>query len=48
MKKNTTPEMPVEAQGSIDIPTIRDRSANILEGGEEAFMQRKEKYGFDY
>ena len=41
-------EMPVEAQGSIDIPAIRDRAASILEGGKEAFMQRKEKYGFDY
>lgn len=41
-------EMPVEAQGSIDIPTIRDQVASILEGGKEAFMQRKEKYGFDY
>ena len=41
-------EMPVNAQGSIDIPAIRDQVANILEGGKEAFMQRKEKYGFDY
>ena len=41
-------EMPVELQGSIDIPAIRDQVASILEGGKEAFMQRKEKYGFDY
>lgn len=41
-------EMPIEAQGSIDIPAIRDQVASILEGGKEAFMQRKEKYGFDY
>ena len=41
-------EMPIGAQGSIDIPTIRDQVASILEGGKEAFMQRKEKYGFDY
>lgn len=41
-------EMPAEAQGSIDIPAIRDQVASILEGGKEAFMQRKEKYGFDY
>ncbi|MDE0507455.1 MAG: ATPase [Gammaproteobacteria bacterium] len=40
--------MPAEAQGSIDIPLVRDRVASILEGGKEAFMQRKEKYGFDY
>ena len=41
-------ELPVELQGSIDIPAIRDKVARILEGGKEAFMQRKEKYGFDY
>lgn len=41
-------ELPVELQGSIDIPPIRDKVARILEGGKEAFMQRKEKYGFDY
>ena len=41
-------EMPAEAQGSIDLPTIRDQVTNLLEGGKEAFMQRKEKYGFDY
>ena len=40
-------EMPPEAQGSIDIPEIRDQVASILEGGKEAFMQRKEKYGYD-
>ena len=40
--------MPEQMQGSIDIPEIRDCVANILEGGREAFMQRKEKYGFDY
>ncbi len=41
-------EMPPAAQGSIDIPAIRDQVTSILEGGREAFMQRKEKYGFDY
>ena len=41
-------EMPAEAQGSIDIPLVRDQVASILEGGKEAFMQRKAKYGFDY
>jgi len=41
-------EMPIDEQGSIDVLAIRDRVANILEGGKEAFMQRKEKYGFDY
>ena len=41
-------EMSVEVQGSIDIPAICDQVASILEGGKEAFMQRKEKYGFDH
>ncbi len=41
-------EMPISVQGSIDTPTIRDHVASILEGGKNAFMQRKEKYGFDY
>lgn len=35
-----------ESQGSIDVPVIRDQVANILEGGREAFIQRKEKYEF--
>jgi AAA domain len=34
------------AQGSIDVPFIRDNVATILEGGREAFMQRKAKYEF--
>lgn len=38
--------MPAEAQGSIDVPAIRERVADILEGGREAFSQRKEKYGY--
>jgi len=39
-------QMPEQAQGSIDVPQIRERVAEILEGGREAFSQRKEKYGF--
>jgi hypothetical protein len=39
-------QMPADAQGSIDVPAIRERVAEILEGGREAFSQRKEKYGF--
>ena len=35
-----------DAQGSIDVPVIRDQVANILEGGRAAFIQRKEKYEF--
>ena len=41
-------EMPPEMQGSIDVPEIRDHVAGILEGGKEAFTQRKAMYGFDY
>lgn len=36
----------LEAQGSIDVPMIRDQVASILEGGRDAFIQRKEKYEF--
>lgn len=36
----------LEAQGSIDVPVIRDQVARILEGGRDAFIQRKEKYEF--
>ena len=35
-----------DAQGSIDVPAIRDQVASILEGGRDAFIQRKEKYEF--
>ncbi|POZ49964.1 TrlF family AAA-like ATPase [Methylovulum psychrotolerans] len=35
-----------DAQGSIDVPVIRDQVAAILEGGRAAFIQRKEKYEF--
>ena len=41
-------EMPADMQGSVDIPSIRDHAADILEGGKEAFTRRREKYGFDY
>lgn len=37
-----------EAQGSIDVPAIRDAAARILEGGKAAFLQRQEKYGYGY
>ncbi|WP_237133126.1 TrlF family AAA-like ATPase [Pseudohongiella sp. O18] len=36
----------LEAQGSIDVPVIRNQVASILEGGRDAFIQRKEKYEF--
>lgn len=35
-----------ECQGAIDVPNIQLLSANILEGGREAFDQRRLKYGF--
>lgn len=38
--------MPDEFQGAVDVPEIRSQAAAILEGGKEAFIQRKEKYGF--
>ncbi|MCK5230002.1 MAG: ATPase, partial [Desulfobulbaceae bacterium] len=38
--------MPDEAQGAIDVPAVRDKAANILEGGKTAFNQRKVKYGY--
>ena len=40
-------EMPSDMQGSIDVQKIRDHGAGILEGGREAFTQRRQKYGFD-
>jgi hypothetical protein len=36
-----------EQQGAIDLPVIQHLAADILEGGEAAFNQRREKYGFD-
>ena len=41
-------ELGKEAQGSIDVPAIRDEAARILEGGKEAFLQRQEKCGYGY
>jgi ABC-type lipoprotein export system ATPase subunit len=38
--------MPPQSQGAIDITQVRDKAANILEGGKTAFNQRKAKYGF--
>ena len=38
--------MPAESQGAIDVPQVRDKAANILEGGRTAFNQRKVKYGY--
>lgn len=39
-------ELPDGSQGSIDIPFIKKNVADILEGGRDAFVQRKEKYDF--
>ncbi len=38
--------MPPEAQGAIDVDAVREKAANILEGGRTAFNQRKLKYGY--
>jgi ABC-type arginine transport system ATPase subunit len=35
-----------EQQGSIDVAAIRTHVTDILEGGKEAFLRRKEKYEF--
>jgi len=36
----------VKLQGAIDITEVRDEITKVMEGGEEAFKLRKEKYGF--
>lgn len=36
----------VEGEGAIDVSDVRDAIKRIMEGGEEAFNLRKEKYGF--
>ena len=38
--------IPKNAQGAIDVDEIKEKAANILEGGKAAFNQRKAKYGF--
>ncbi len=38
--------MPSNVQGAIDVPYVREKAANILEGGRTAFNQRKLKYGY--
>jgi len=38
--------MPPDFQGAIDVPKVKDKAAEILEGGRAAFNQRKAKYGF--
>ncbi len=38
--------VPLDRQGSIDAPIIRDEAARILDGGREAFRQRQQKYGY--
>lgn len=35
-----------DLQGAIDLPQVQKKTAEILEGGRMAFIQRKEKYGF--
>lgn len=38
--------MPPEFQGAIDVPAVKNKAAEILEGGKPAFNQRRAKYGF--
>lgn len=38
--------IPSSCQGAIDVPEVKHKAADILEGGESAFNQRKSKYGF--
>jgi len=35
-----------DLQGAIDLPQVQKKTAEILEWGRMAFIQRKEKYGF--
>ncbi|MEI8704354.1 hypothetical protein [Pseudoalteromonas sp. B62] len=43
---NENATLPIQNQGSIDQSNIQNLAAKILEGGEDAFNRRKEKYGF--
>lgn len=38
--------IPSSCQGAIDVPEVKRKAADILEGGKSAFNQRKSKYGF--
>ena len=39
-------DMPPESQGGVDVEAVREKAADILEGGRVAFNQRKLKYGY--
>jgi chromosome segregation protein len=36
----------IQAEGAIDVKSVRDAITTIMEGGEKAFQLRKAKYGF--
>jgi hypothetical protein len=38
--------IPEELCGSIDTPAVKELVKELLEGGQEAFEFRKQKYGF--
>jgi ABC-type nitrate/sulfonate/bicarbonate transport system ATPase subunit len=38
--------MSLASQVGVDLPSIREKAAEILEGGKVAFNQRKAKYGY--
>lgn len=44
--ENNQATMPPELQGAVDVPAVRDKAADILEGGKTAFNQRRLKYGY--
>jgi type III restriction enzyme len=36
----------VKLEGAIDVPAVRQEITRVMEGGEKAFLLRKERYGF--
>ncbi|CDI03003.1 hypothetical protein BN873_370002 [Candidatus Competibacter denitrificans Run_A_D11] len=36
----------IKIEGAIDIPEVREEITKVMEGGQEAFKLRKDKYGF--
>ncbi len=36
----------IKLEGAIDVPEVREEITRVMEGGEKAFLLRKERYGF--
>jgi type III restriction enzyme len=36
----------IQLRGAIDMPEIRSEITKVMEGGEQAFQMRRQKYGF--